>query len=317
MHGPGEPGKHGNDEDIANLYVSGTPENVELATALLHKRHGLRTIALLCVVFRGLKFHDAEEIYNSALYTVANRALNGRFVAKPGGTGALGLLKTIVGRRAVDFLRKKGRRSIVAYVQFDSDDCPCVDDSWDFENLMNAIEDQLQDLACDRQIVLRTYVELVSDGHASITGRMPLALFRDVVNKSIRQATLTNEEVQSFWDEGLRKLRKLWNSGKYGADSIDTGLVGFARLVLQSLRQLAPEQFEMEMSSLSGGRTRRHFSQPEGLKVEIGSLPLEQVTEAVNNSICFVELTGWEVRLLFDCGRDKLRSFLWNRGIQP
>jgi len=312
MHNSGELDEYGKDEDIAALLVSGTPESVELAIQQLQKRRG-RNIWGILSKYPGLRREDIEELYCWGLHVLAARSLNGKFKAARSGAGALALWARIVELDACDLLRKKTRRIRDAFGPLD-DDCHYYDDSVDFDDLVLAIEGHLRDMHRDQQIVMRTYVEMVCDGHARRTGLLPPGLFTENVNQSLRRVTLTEIEVHSLLMKGLSEL---WPLDPFGTDSNDVKLVGLTRVVLQSYRRLALEEPSRRAGSQSHRRPEGSVPQPEGLAVQADPPSSRTLTENVNISLSQVSLSDGEVGSLFRSGRETLRQFLQDKGFQP
>jgi len=118
-------------------------------------------------------------------------------------------INTIIQFDAIDCLRRKKRwRQYLRRAPPTTDAITRFDDPHDLAELMTAI-DKYVDTALKNleQVVLRTYVRLICEGHATQTGRVSLRLLTTEVNRSIGPRRLSNEKVRSLFHEGRGKLR--------------------------------------------------------------------------------------------------------------
>lgn len=208
MHGPGEPRDHDKDKDadIEDLLLSKQPEDVIRGLALVDERYRYPMVGNLKKEFPGSSKQERTDIWERALGKLMDRILEGKYKARGNVTG---LLIVIIRRDAINCLRRR-----MLWEQYlrrappTTDAIIRFDDPHDLEELLTAIEKYfgtaLKNL---EQVVLRTYVRLICEEHATQTGRLSLRLLTEEVNRSIRPRRLSSEKVRSLYRKGRGKLR--------------------------------------------------------------------------------------------------------------
>ncbi len=79
---------------------------------------------------------------------------------------------------------------------------------------MAAIEKCHQNLPADQEIVLRAYVRLVRQGHASQTGKLPLSLLTEEVKLALRAKSSTQNKVRCPTSMSKRRVRLLFRKAR-------------------------------------------------------------------------------------------------------
>ena len=203
MHGPGE---RDQDADIEALLLGKEPEDVIYGLQIVDKRYRYRMVRYLEARFPGLSSPERARIWEGSLDGLMDLIQKGKFEAKGSVTG---LLRDIIHCDAVDCLRRKKRwKRFVRRAGQTTDTIIRFDDRHNLADLLAAIN-QYTDTMLDilEQVVLRTYVRLLCEGHATATGRLSLPLLTREVNDSIHPQRLSQTTVQSLHRKGREKLR--------------------------------------------------------------------------------------------------------------
>lgn len=206
MHGPGEPGERDKDADIEVLLLSKEPEGVIDGLELVDERYRNRMARFLKKEFPGLSPQERADIWVKAIGALTDQLLAGKFKAKGNVTG---LLCSFIRCDAIDCLRRKMLwRQYLRHAPPATDAIIRIDGPHDLEESLTEIEKYfgtaLKNL---EQVVLRTYLRLICEGHATQTGRLSLRLLTKEVNRSIGPRRLSSEKVRSLLRKGRGKLR--------------------------------------------------------------------------------------------------------------
>jgi DNA-directed RNA polymerase specialized sigma24 family protein len=204
MHGPGE---RDNDADIKDLLLRDEPQKIVNGIREVNDRHQKRFARYLASRFPGLSSQERADVWEGALDALMDQIRARRFKAKGSLTG---LLQRIIYCDASDRLRRKKLwRRFVDLAAPATFEILRFDDLHDLEDLLAAIKKHMDTaLEYRERLVLRTYVLLVREGHATMTGRLPMVLLTTTVNESIHPP-LSQAKVESLLGSARETLRTL------------------------------------------------------------------------------------------------------------
>ena len=210
MLGQGGCGKDGKDAHLEHLLLSEKPDEARAGMNMVDERYRYRMGRYLRSNFPGLSAQEIADIWEGALEALLWRIQTKKFRA----TGSVsGLLVQIVFWDAVDCLRKN-RGRFVHRDDLDTFVGVPFHDLDGLEHLLAVIEKCLQSLPVDQEIVLRAYVRLVCEGHASKTGKLPLSLLTEEVKLLLRSKSSTQNKVRCPTSMSKRRVRLLFRKAR-------------------------------------------------------------------------------------------------------